>query len=302
MLDNIIGQQEAKNMLRVPLLAYKAGRDIGNILFTGPAGNGKTHSAECIAGELGIPCYRFDVSSSGKKELTALMSTANQKVKSREFILILDEIQHVGYNASLAGSLLDLLDTQKRTYSIYKHGSNNDFRRMIVIGCTNEPWKMTRAIDSRFSLYRIRLNTPSDEEIAEIMRPQITADIDPKMLSAFALAAGNHARKANGIADHINTLVQLNEAFTVDSVLSDLGLMFDGASSAHLDILNYLFSHQKGEFMGWANQDETARACRMHKSELKYYIEFLERRGYVIINERSQLEITDDGRERLEQS
>lgn len=300
-LDNIIGQQEEKNMLRVPLLAYKAGRSIGNILLTGPAGNGKTHSAECIADELGIPAYRFDVSSSGKKDLTTLLARSIDECRISEFVLILDEIQSVGTNASLSGALLDMLDTDKRIYQVHKNGNKRAFPRIVIVGCTNEPWKITRALDSRFSLYRIRLTTPTDEEIALIMKPRITGKLDPKMLTAFAVAAGNHARKANGIVDHINTLMDLKEPFTIESVLCDLGLTFDGAQSSHLEILSFLAGNQKGEYMGWATQSETARHARMHLSELKYYIEFLERRGYVVINERSQLEITDNGRNRMEE-
>lgn len=301
-LANVIGQQDSKNMLRVPLLAYRSGKQIGNILLTGPAGNGKTHMAESIASELGIPQFRFDVSAYGKKDLTRILSQAKQECKGSQFLLILDEIQAINHNPSLAGAILDLLDVDKRTYPVVKNGFASQFPGLIVIGCTNEPWKIPNAIDSRFSLYRMRLSTPTDLEIAEIMRPQLNHDIDPKMLESLAVAAGNHARKANGIANHVNLLCELGESFTVESILCDLSLQWDGASIAHIQILDFLAGHQKGEFMGWANQDETARFCRMHKSELKYYIEFLERRGYVVINERSQLEITDDGRNRIGES
>lgn len=294
-LNDIVGQTNLKNQLRVPILAYQKGLTVGNILLTGPAGNGKTFSAESIADELGIAFRRLDCASQGKKELTYIMANM---VRS-EFVLNLDEAQHIGLNGSLAGALLDLLDPKKRQYTVNKRGAPSTFPRMLVIGSTNEPWKMPRAIDSRFPLLRIRLSTPTDEEIAEIMRPRFSADVPSKLITELASAAGNNARKADAIVSHINQLIALDESFTVESVLSDLALSWDGAETAHLEILDFLANNQKGEFFGYANQDETARATRMHKSELKYYIEFLERRDYVVINERSQLEITDTGRQRI---
>lgn len=297
-LSKIVGQAELKNLMRVPLLAYQKGHSIGNILLTGPAGNGKTHSASAIAEELKVPFYRIDCASAGKKDLTRTMADASHY--SNGFVLNLDELQ-ASVNPTFGNNLLDLLDAEKRQYQINKRGTAETFPRMVVIGTTNEPWRMPKAIDSRFPVMRVRLSTPTDLEIADIMAPRFTKKVPAKMLEAFAMSAGNNARKANGIVSHINLLMELGETFTVESVLTDLAIAYDGAESSHIQILEFLANHQKGEFLGYANQDETARHCRMHKSELKYYVEFLERRDYVCINERSQLEITDVGRQRLEE-
>src|SRR4029450_3692932 len=121
-------------------------KPIGNCLFTGPTGVGKTEVARQLASILGIPLQRFDMSEymerhSGSRRIGAppgyvgydqgglLTDAVDQQPHC---VLLLDEVEKA--HPDLFNILLQVMDNGKLTDH---HGKTVDFRNVILIMTTN---------------------------------------------------------------------------------------------------------------------------------------------------------------------
>lgn len=95
-LQNICNQVKFRNIVGERWGFYEK-RPYGNgtcVLFHGPPGTGKTMAAQVVAGELGLPLYRVDLSRMNSKyigETQKNISTLFQHARERNVILFFDE-------------------------------------------------------------------------------------------------------------------------------------------------------------------------------------------------------------------
>lgn len=147
----VFGQDEAIKILSSAIKLSRAGlrdpdKPIGNYLFSGPTGVGKTEVARQLAEILGIPLQRFDMSEYMERHSVSrligappgyvgydqgglLTDAVDQQPHS---VLLLDEIEKA--HPDLFNILLQVMDNGKLTDH---HGKTVDFRNTILIMTTN---------------------------------------------------------------------------------------------------------------------------------------------------------------------
>ena len=147
----VFGQDKAIGVLASAIKLSRAGlrepnKPIGNYLFSGPTGVGKTEVARQLANILGIPLTRFDMSEYMERHSVSrligappgyvgfdqgglLTDAVDQNPHS---VLLLDEIEKA--HPDLFNILLQVMDNGKLTDH---HGKTVDFRNVILIMTTN---------------------------------------------------------------------------------------------------------------------------------------------------------------------
>ncbi len=147
----VFGQDRAIEVLSSAIKLSRAGlrdpdKPIGNYLFSGPTGVGKTEVARQLANLLGIPLQRFDMSEYMERHSVSrligappgyvgydqgglLTDAVDQNPHS---VLLLDEIEKA--HPDLFNILLQVMDNGRLTDH---HGKTVDFRNVILIMTTN---------------------------------------------------------------------------------------------------------------------------------------------------------------------
>ncbi|SCW36678.1 ATP-dependent Clp protease ATP-binding subunit ClpA [Sphingobium faniae] len=147
----VFGQDKAIEVLSSAIKLSRAGlrdpdKPIGNYLFSGPTGVGKTEVARQLAHLLGIPLQRFDMSEYMERHSVSrligappgyvgydqgglLTDAVDQNPHS---VLLLDEVEKA--HPDLFNILLQVMDNGRLTDH---HGKTVDFRNTILIMTTN---------------------------------------------------------------------------------------------------------------------------------------------------------------------
>ncbi len=147
----VFGQNAAIEKLSSAIKLARAGlrepeKPIGNYLFTGPTGVGKTEVAKQLASILGIPLQRFDMSEYMERHSVSRLIGAppgyvgfdqgglltDAVDQNPHCVLLLDEIEKA--HPDLFNILLQVMDNGRLTD---QHGKAVDFRNVILIMTTN---------------------------------------------------------------------------------------------------------------------------------------------------------------------
>jgi ATP-dependent Clp protease ATP-binding subunit ClpA len=147
----IFGQDSAIDMVASAIKLSRSGlrspdKPIGNFLFTGPTGVGKTELARQLGRILGIEFIRYDMSEYMEKHSVSRLIGAppgyvgyeegglliDAVRKSPHAVLLLDEIEKA--HPDMYAILLQIMDHATLTDS---HGRKADFRHVILIMTTN---------------------------------------------------------------------------------------------------------------------------------------------------------------------
>ncbi len=147
----VFGQDMAIEVLSSAIKLSRAGlrdpdKPIGNYLFSGPTGVGKTEVARQLASLLGIPLQRFDMSEYMERHSVSRLIGAPPGYvgydqgglltdaidQQPHCVLLLDEIEKA--HPDLFNILLQVMDNGRLTDH---HGKTVDFRNVILIMTTN---------------------------------------------------------------------------------------------------------------------------------------------------------------------
>ncbi|MBW6532272.1 ATP-dependent Clp protease ATP-binding subunit ClpA [Sphingomonas sp. RRHST34] len=147
----VFGQNAAIEKLSSAIKLARAGlrepeKPIGNYLFTGPTGVGKTEVAKQLSTILGIPLQRFDMSEYMERHSVSRLIGAppgyvgfdqgglltDAVDQNPHCVLLLDEIEKA--HPDLFNILLQVMDNGRLTD---QHGKTVDFRNVILIMTTN---------------------------------------------------------------------------------------------------------------------------------------------------------------------
>ena len=147
----VFGQDLAIDTLSSAIKLSRAGlrephKPIGNYLFTGPTGVGKTEAARQLASIMGIPLERFDMSEYMERHSVSRLIGAPPGYVGYDqgglltdaidqhphCVLLLDEIEKA--HPDLFNVLLQVMDNGKLTDH---HGKTVDFRNVVLIMTTN---------------------------------------------------------------------------------------------------------------------------------------------------------------------
>ena len=147
----VFGQDKAIEVLSSAIKLSRAGlrdpdKPIGNYLFSGPTGVGKTEVARQLTSIMGIPLQRFDMSEYMERHSVSRLIGAppgyvgydqgglltDAVDQHPHCVLLLDEIEKA--HPDLFNILLQVMDNGKLTDH---HGKTVDFRNVILIMTTN---------------------------------------------------------------------------------------------------------------------------------------------------------------------
>ncbi|AOG00624.1 ATP-dependent Clp protease ATP-binding subunit ClpA [Blastomonas sp. RAC04] len=147
----VFGQNKAIEVLSSAIKLSRAGlrdpdKPIGNYLFSGPTGVGKTEVARQLASIMGIPLQRFDMSEYMERHSVSRLIGAPPGYvgydqgglltdaidQQPHCVLLLDEIEKA--HPDLFNILLQVMDNGKLTDH---HGKTVDFRNVVLIMTTN---------------------------------------------------------------------------------------------------------------------------------------------------------------------
>jgi ATP-dependent Clp protease ATP-binding subunit ClpA len=147
----VFGQDKAIQLLSSAIKLSRAGlrdpeKPIGNYLFSGPTGVGKTEVAKQLASIMGIPMQRFDMSEYMERHSVSRLIGAPPGYvgydqgglltdaidQNPHCVLLLDEIEKA--HPDLFNILLQVMDHGRLTDH---HGKTVDFRNVVLIMTTN---------------------------------------------------------------------------------------------------------------------------------------------------------------------
>lgn len=147
----VYGQDQAIVALTASIKLSRAGlrepeKSVGNYLFTGPTGVGKTEVAKQLAHILGVPLKRFDMSEYMERHTTSRLIGAppgyvghdqgglltDAVDQNPHCVVLLDELEKA--HPDVFNLLLQVMDNGKLTDS---NGKEVDFRNTIIIMTTN---------------------------------------------------------------------------------------------------------------------------------------------------------------------
>lgn len=161
--QNFITEQHRSDLLRTYNLEPR-----NRILLIGPPGNGKTTLAEAIASELIIPLIvvRYEsLVGTFLGETAQRLKKLFEFVKTRKCVLFFDEFETLGKERG------DLHETGeiKRVVSSLLMQIDNLPSHVIVIGATNHPELLDRAVWRRFQI-RVNLPLPTRNNLTELFK------------------------------------------------------------------------------------------------------------------------------------
>lgn len=192
LVEHLAGYGEAKKWaldLKLDIEAFRnedvAWADLSTrLLLSGPPGTGKTTFAKALGNTLQIPLVATSVARwlelSNLGEVLAAMSATFKYASSHPpCILFVDEVDNVGsrgnaygdfrddYWASLVNRLLELLDGAVRTEGV------------VVVGATNRPEKIDRALLRSGRLEKhIVIQPPDTKALVGIIAHHLGGDLD----------------------------------------------------------------------------------------------------------------------------
>ena len=173
--SNVVGQPRIKRKLQFFLDAHKASGKSPFLLFSGPAGLGKTEFAieyaKGIKANTGSSDMSFyEINCSTIKNPQAFLEEVHQQcVSHQDSIILLDEAHALP--KSVMNLLLSVFNTKAQdTYDLWFGGElyEFDFRRNVFIFATTETDKLFPPLKSRLEV--LDFNPYKTEELAEIIR------------------------------------------------------------------------------------------------------------------------------------
>lgn len=193
--SKIYGQDEAINTLVNAIIVSKAGigntgkkKPLGNFLFTGPTGVGKTEVINQLSEILGVPLLRFDMSEyMDAMAISSLIGSSpgyvgydngglltNAVSKQPYSIVLLDEIEKA--HKDIYNILLQVMDNG---FLKDRSGMNVDFRNIIVIMTTNAGAKAAKKAQIGFFNDPDKVSAENrEEEIKRIFTDEFRNRLD----------------------------------------------------------------------------------------------------------------------------
>jgi ATP-dependent Clp protease ATP-binding subunit ClpA len=186
----VFGQENAVKEVAAAIKLSRAGlrdpqKPIGNYLFTGPTGVGKTELAKQLAASMGVPFLRFDMSEYMEKHTVSRLIGAppgyvgfdqgglltDAIIQNPHCVLLLDEIEKA--HPDLYSILLQIMDYGKLTDH---NGKTVDFRSVVLILTTNAG--AAEASERSVGFLGATKAEASDEAIKRLFTPEFRNRLD----------------------------------------------------------------------------------------------------------------------------
>ncbi|WP_208440593.1 ATP-dependent Clp protease ATP-binding subunit ClpA [Bartonella raoultii] len=241
----VYGQDQAICALVSSIKLARAGlrepdKPIGNYLFSGPTGVGKTEVAKQLASSLGVELLRFDMSEYMERHTIARLIGAppgyvgfdqgglltDAVDQNPHAVLLLDEIEKA--HPELFNILLQVMDYGKLTDH---NGKKIDFRNIILIMTTNAG--ASDMAKSAIGFGKVHRDGDDIEAINRLFTPEFRNRLDA--IIPFAPLSQSI----------INQIIQ-KFVFQLEAQLADRGVCFELTPSAMIWLANKGYDSQMG--------------------------------------------------------
>lgn len=245
-LEEVVGQKHIIGKDKLLYRAIKADK-ISSILFYGPPGTGKTTIAKVIANTTSSIFTQINATSSGKKDMEAVINQAKNDLGmyGRKTILFIDEIHR--FNKSQQDYLLPFVEDGT----------------IVLIGATTENpyFEVNSALISRSIIFELK---PLDKEDVKILITRAVTDeerglgaykarLDEKALEFLADVANGDARAAlNAIELGVLTTERSDDGFihitieVASECIQKRVLKYDKDGDNHYDTISAFIKSMRG--------------------------------------------------------
>ncbi len=210
LLEDYIGQQKAKETLKIYIEAAKARREsLDHVLFYGPPGLGKTTLAGIIANEMGV---NMKVTSGPAIEKPGEMAAILNSLQEGD-VLFVDEIHRL--NRQVEEVLYPAMEDYAIDIMIGKGASARSIRlelpEFTLVGATTRAGMLTAPLRDRFGVVH-HLEYYSEEELKTIIirsAKVLGVEIDAKGAAELAKRSRGTPRLANRLLKRVRDFAQV---------------------------------------------------------------------------------------------
>jgi len=210
MLDDYIGQEKAKETLKIYIEAAKErGESLDHVLFYGPPGLGKTTLAGIIANEMNV---NIKITSGPAIEKPGEMAAILNNLQEGD-VLFVDEIHRL--NRQVEEVLYPAMEDYAIDIMIGKGATARSIRldlpKFTLVGATTRAGMLTAPLRDRFGVVN-RLEYYTIEELKTIiMRSAKVLDVGIDQKGAYALARRSRGtpRLANRLLKRVRDFAQI---------------------------------------------------------------------------------------------
>ncbi len=224
-LDDYIGQEKAKNTLRIYIEAAKKRHDpLDHVLFYGPPGLGKTTLAGIIANEMGV---HMKVTSGPAIEKPGEMAAILNNLQEGD-LLFIDEIHRL--NRQVEEVLYPAMEDFAIDIMIGKGATARSIRlelpKFTLVGATTRAGLLTAPLRDRFGVIH-RLEFYTVDELQLIIRHSakiLHVDIDEAGALELARRSRGTPRLANRILKRVRDFAQVRYDGVITGEVADTAL------------------------------------------------------------------------------
>ena len=292
-LDDYIGQQKAKDNLRIYIEAAKLRNEVlDHVLFYGPPGLGKTTLAGIIANEMNV---NIKITSGPAIEKPGEMAAILNNLSEGD-VLFVDEIHRL--NRQVEEVLYPAMEDYVIDIMIGKGASARSIRldlpKFTLVGATTRAGLLTAPLRDRFGVVH-RLELYSVEELAKIVTrsaSKLDVEIDEKGALEIARRSRGTPRLANRLLKRVRDFAQIKyDGVITDLVASDaldlLDVDKDGLDNMDRNILTTIIEKFSGGPIGL---DTLAAAIGEDAGTIEdVYETFLIKNGFINMTPRGRV-------------
>lgn len=256
MLDDYIGQEKAKETLKIYIKAAKERKEaLDHVLFYGPPGLGKTTLAGIIANEMGV---NIKITSGPAIEKPGEMAAILNNLQEGD-VLFVDEIHRL--NRQVEEVLYPAMEDYAIDIMIGKGATARSIRldlpKFTLVGATTRAGMLTAPLRDRFGVVH-RLEFYTVEELKTIiLRSARVLDVGIDEQGAYALARRSRGtpRLANRLLKRVRDFAQVKydgyiTAEVANYALDLLDVDKEGLDQTDRDLLNTIIEKFQGGPVG----------------------------------------------------
>lgn len=224
-LDDYIGQEKAKESLRIYIEAAKGRQDaLDHVLFYGPPGLGKTTLAGIIANEMGV---NMKVTSGPAIEKPGEMAAILNNLQEGD-LLFVDEIHRL--NRQVEEVLYPAMEDYAIDIMIGKGATARSIRldlpKFTLVGATTRAGLLTAPLRDRFGVIH-RLEFYTVEELTVIILHSakiLNVEIEEKGAAELAKRSRGTPRLANRMLKRVRDFAQVKYDGVITGQVADIAL------------------------------------------------------------------------------